>query len=289
MRNPSSEVAVPSLTVFSVKTLALFCVLLLPLLCTPSSARTIRVPVDYPTIQGAINASVNGDEVVVSPGTYPGNISISGKNIVLRSTDPRSTPVVAATILDANRSGSVITFAGSESPSCILSGFTITRGYAYRGGGIAGNGTHATIQYNTITNNEARVLEWFSRMARGGGIYDCDGLIWRNTITGNTATYGAQGGGLDSCDGTIQNNTISHNATVVGGGLSECQGLIQSNRILDNTSWDPGGGINQCNGVIQNNLICGNLARGNGGGIHHFPLCGFAVLHTRPFLKLSSG
>jgi hypothetical protein len=130
--------------VFSVKTLALFCVLLLPLLCTPSSARTIRVPADYPTIQGAINASLSGDEIIVSPGTYRENINFGGRNIVLRSTAPLSTSVVATTIINGASRGSVVTFSGSELSTCVLSGFTVTNGSSRFGGGVYGNGTHAT-------------------------------------------------------------------------------------------------------------------------------------------------
>ncbi len=49
-------------------------------------ADTITVPRDYPTIQEATEASVNGDEIEVSPGVYYENISVSGKDIVVRST-----------------------------------------------------------------------------------------------------------------------------------------------------------------------------------------------------------
>ena len=46
---------------------------------------TIRVPLDYPTIQSAINASANGDTVLVAPGTYAENINFSGKAITVTS------------------------------------------------------------------------------------------------------------------------------------------------------------------------------------------------------------
>ena len=35
-----------------------------------ASAATLRVPVHYPCIQAAIDAAVNGDEVLVVPGVY---------------------------------------------------------------------------------------------------------------------------------------------------------------------------------------------------------------------------
>ena len=41
---------------------------------TPAAADILHVPGDFPTIQLAINAAVDGDEVVVHPGTYIDNI-----------------------------------------------------------------------------------------------------------------------------------------------------------------------------------------------------------------------
>jgi len=48
-------------------------------------ADTLNVPVDQPTIQAGINAAVNGDTVLVAPGTYVENIDFVGKAITLRS------------------------------------------------------------------------------------------------------------------------------------------------------------------------------------------------------------
>ncbi len=106
-------------------------VLFLPLV---SFSAVIRVPGDYAKIRGAIDAATDYDEIIVSPDTYRENISFNGKNIILRSTEPTSATVVATTVIDGSTSGSVVTFAGTELTTCVLSGFTITNGHAQKGG-----------------------------------------------------------------------------------------------------------------------------------------------------------
>jgi len=235
----------------------------------PPPQRVIYIPNDYPTIQEAINDACEGDEIIVSPGTYYENINFWGKNVVLRSQDPTNPDVVATTIIDGSYNGSVVTFDGTEPQNCFLQGFIITNGHSPRGGGINGNGTLATIQYNNITTN---TVYGFYPDGSGGGLFNCSGTIQNNTITGNSATN--YGGGFFNCGGTIQNNTITGNsASDSGGGLYYCDGTIQNNIIAGNSA-NYGGGLYYCGGTIRNNTITGNSATNYGGGLYY---CGGTI------------
>lgn len=139
------------------------------------------------------------DTVEVAEGSYVENINFNGKNIVLTSTDPNSP---ANTIIDGSNSGTVVTFSGSETSACLLTGFKITNGYAYpQGGGISGNGTHAIIS-NCFVSGNIVVGNCSEGYSGGGGLYGCDGQIINCMITDNIAwddggcVSGGYGGGM---------------------------------------------------------------------------------------------
>jgi len=251
-----------NLTKFLAMSMSMLC-----MVCTVAAGKTIYVdddgPADFNSIQAAIDDANDVDEVIVSPGVYNENINFGGKNIVLRSTNPDSPKVVANTVIDGGFKGHTVTFAGTETPDCILSGFTITRGRNTYwcdglGGGIFGNGTFSTIEHNLIYNNKALPV-CGPADGLGGGIYNCDGLIQDNMIFGNVARgdeFLSAGGGLYGCDGTIRNNVIAGNsAWLRGGGLFKCNGEIINCTVCYNRN----GGIDMCSGPIRNCILWANV------------------------------
>jgi len=225
---------------------------------TPTPLVPIYVKADYPTISDALDAAVNGDEIIVEPGAYLENISFEGKNILLRSLNPTSPCIVARTIIDGDHKLPVVMFNGDETEECIISGFTIRNGYnIITGGGILGNHTHATVKNNFIIHNESHI-----------------------EIFGPSSAMGGEGGGVHQCHGIIENNIIAYNKSFGidapdvqtdgrGAGLYNCNGIIRNNLILENTVEEKGkgGGLASCDGILENNVIYGNIAPDSGGGL----------------------
>ena len=99
----------------------------------------IRVTQDFSTIQGAIDNAVDGDIVLVEPGSYVGNINFLDKNITLASLiySGFRPDEIESSILDGEGEGPVITINEGQDQSTILLGFEITNGSSEEyGGGI---------------------------------------------------------------------------------------------------------------------------------------------------------
>lgn len=275
-------------------------VILLPALTFPD---TINVPADYLSIQQAIDATVNGDTVLVAPGTYIENIDFIGKAITVKGSQG---PQV--TFIDGNHRGSVVIFNKGEKSDSVIEGFTIMNGTGTldingnnSGGGIYCYASSPTITYNTIKNNSATgggggiccygghctptisncniLSNKFSH--EGGGIYcaQSNALITGCSIMNNISEI--NGGGIRMEKGgspIIKGNVIDSNETEFrGGGISSSNGptpYIENNTITNNMAAD-GGGIFLYDGHIYNNIIMYNTAKygspstliGAGGGI----------------------
>lgn len=139
---------------------------------------TVRnVPIEYPTIQAALDACVSGDRVLVAPGVYSGvgniDLDFRGVDLVLTASGG---PTV--TTIHAGTPGQHAGFAlrGGESRAAMISGFTIVGGDAARGGGISCIGASPTIRNCMIRDCAA---------GEGGGIYleDSHALVQNVSVT----------------------------------------------------------------------------------------------------------
>ena len=220
----------------------------------PAEDGTVDHPFD--TIQEAIDDALpSGDWVIVYPGTYSENINFNCKNIVLTSTDPDDADVVGNTIIDGGGIARVVTFCGTETSGCVLSGFTITNGHIFtaHGGGIFGANCTATISRCVVENN---VASDGVAVRSGGGLKDCDGLINRCIIRNNMASYG---GGIATCDGRIENCLVYDNSAAnFGGGIHNSDGDIVNCTVVNNSAASDAGGITYCDGTVTNCIVWNN-------------------------------
>jgi hypothetical protein len=123
-----------------------------------SSATIINIPADYPTIQQGIDASANGDSVLVQPGIYIENINFNGHNIVLGSLFliTGDTSYISQTVIDGGSAGTVVTFESGEDAEAMITGFSIIHGDDYEGGGVkVKNYSQPNIANNNIFENTA--------------------------------------------------------------------------------------------------------------------------------------
>jgi hypothetical protein len=245
-------------------------------------ATTLRVgsgETDLTTLQAAVDAAVDDDVIILSPGTYtgPGNcdIDLRGKAITIQSTDPLDADIVAQTVIDC---------AGSEAEphrafyivDCNgvgLAGLTITHGLATAGGAIYCDRSTLELAHCRIVDNAALPGGTaYSDGGPGGGLY-CERstvTVLQSLIGGNAAGSGApatdgeagpggSGGGICSVKSQIHvvSSTISHNVAGNGGASEQADG----------GNGGDGGGI--CSDAVHatDSVFSFNVAGAGGSGL----------------------
>jgi hypothetical protein len=247
----------------------------------------LHVPVEYSTIQSALNAAVAGETVILQPGSYDESVNISGKDITVTSTDPHDPNIVAGTILDGAGYRSVVIFsAGAGSPT--LTGFTITNGanginaeaaspivtkciiQHNLGHGIRCVDSEPTIVDSTISDNGGAGVSLYSVGQDTAVVINCrllanglDGVSCNGAdldIT-NCLIAGNGGNGFWAYSSTllyITNCTIVENAEQ-GFSAEECRTMVANSIIRDN--WL--GQIHEAYGLLRISYC--NIEAGWGG------------------------
>lgn len=271
----------------------------------PSGGDGLSWETAYDSLHTALSAAKPGDQIWVAAGTYVGNFTLAlevemyggfaGTETELSQRDWTTNE----TILDGNRTGSVVTSPPGANETTRIDGFTITNGSgSYSDGSGYGGGLYLVnsspaIANNTITGNRVhgRCLP-VCKEGYGGGLYlyNSNPTIENNTISGNIA-YGAfddyyyslgYGGGLylDGSSPAIENNTITGNTADGDGGglyLYDSSGTIANNLITVNCASDDngmgggtGGGLylRESSPIISDNFIAGNSAWESAGGAY---------------------
>ena len=191
------------------------------------------VPDDYPTFLEAVEASSTGDAIALRPGTYPANVDLGGRDLVILGTTTAD-----EVILDGGRSGTVITATKGENVT--LAQLTIANGVAENGGGLhALNGT--VLLYDVaFRDNEAT--------EHGGAVFVDKGTLTveRSLFAGNR---GDDGGALRADDTPV---------------------VALHTTFVNNTAWNRGGAVFLDNGpthLFDNCVLQSNLSAHKAGAL----------------------
>jgi len=251
------------------------------------------------TIQAGIDASSDGDEVIVADGVYTGSgnkgLDFEGRLITLRSANGPATCVI-----DCEGAGRAVYLHSHENLGAVIQGFTITNGSAQLGGAIRLEAVSATINDCVFTNNAATIAGAVHHAGSGG--------MWSLILTGcsfagnradvgagavlslsgtNTTPWGifvavdcaftdnwaAEGGGalaIGHMESTYVNCFIAGNtAGALAGGIAEgSTSATLTNCVLSRNEAGLGGGamVGGQETVFLNSTVAGNLGGGIGGG-----------------------
>jgi len=199
-----------------------------------TSNQTINVPNDYSTIQEAIDASSDGDTIMVSPGTY---IESTTLQIINKQVSIISTSGPEETIISGNNSHRVLYIENPINSEIVFEGFTVSDG-------IPGSDNHA------------------SAIKVESGKVNCHNLIIENNGNGggNTVAYGS---GIDNTffrDCIIRNNSVENYAGLRSSTNIRC--ILYGNSGWNNTCVLLDGYSENC--VVYNNG--GGYGSGLAGG-----------------------
>lgn len=239
-----------------------FCVFVVLLSFNITQATIIHVPAEQTTIQAGINASANGDTVLVAPGTYYEHINFNGKTILVKSeVGPEST------VVEKVRDGvAIIAFRSWEDTASVLDGFCIQNA-------INADGVECMFSSPKIINN---IIKNNSKEGDGGGLFCVavnGAIIQGNRFIGNTASE--KGGGLYlNGEALVKKNLFKSNYAGDGGGaisvVNSSNTIVTENLIVQNETDDDWGGVVYQEGgsyvQFTNNTISGNVKTGDSKG-----------------------
>ena len=195
----------------------------------------------YTSVQTALNASSDGDVVVVGAGTYHEHFINPGGHAVTVIGQPADDFLSFTSVLSRLGGGPVMVFENNETSATIFRDVVIEGGNAVNGGGITLDGANPTFQHCLITHNHAA--------ANGGGMYNRGGgrPTLNNCLFENNVAGGIGGGIYNDGASPVMNHTVvSHNSAASGGGIASA------------TTTTRGDTEEASNPTLHNCIVCGN-------------------------------
>jgi hypothetical protein len=242
---------------------ALFTAVLLAPGARPCDAASRRVPLDFATIQGALDASNAGDSVLVEPGVY-------AERLVLRSgVTLRAVGAAGSATVDAQELGAcaVATFC---LPGTRLEGFRLVAGRGHDDGGALVGGALRVLG-GSLEVNDCAFENSFADFGGGAAVQSASvtftRCVWKNV----TAAFG---GGLFQAGGSVRlvDVVLEDVAAEEGGGAYVTMGgqlVVDGGRFTRSNAQRNGGGFHVESAVLalSNARVDGAVALQQGGGI----------------------
>lgn len=244
-------------------------------------------------IQDAVDAAVDGDEVLVTNGVYAaGGRAVYGamtnrvainKAVTVRSVNGPLVTLIEGRAVPGTTNGDGAIRCVYVGANAVLSGFTMTNGHTRMAGDYIyeQSGGGAWCEFSGVVSNctlSGNSASYYSGGAYYGTLDNCIlsansadsgggasfGALNKCVLNGNSAS--ATGGGAYL--GTLKNCTLSTNSAFVGGGAYYCT-LDNCTLSTNSASGTYAGGGGASGGTLNNCTLIGNSASGvyaGGGG-----------------------
>ncbi|MDA7578747.1 DUF1566 domain-containing protein, partial [Flavobacteriales bacterium] len=222
-----------------------------------------------PDIQSGIDASVNGDTIIVSSGTYTENINFNGKNIFLSSEFlfNNDTSYISSTIIDGGTVGPTVLFNDQEENAHLI-GFTITQGWC---GVMIENANSSNIGpflTNLYFTNNGNVYSGSS--IQGGCNHNISVVVdkcefFNNSLNQNVI-YLCNVNNSDATrfplikNSKFYNNNVTGGVVIFNGENSKMENCV----IRDNVAYT---GVHFYQGFLSHNLLNSTIVNNSGYGL----------------------
>ena len=189
---------------------------------------------DALTIQNGLNLAGPGDMVTVNAGTYVENITMVGGVVLISASGAEST------IIDGN--GDMCINCELCGPGTRISGFTLTNGGGYIGGGVrVYDQSDIEIDNNIFLNNHTS-FEGAGLSVQMFSIAD----VHDNDFIGNLSYKSSAITVIEDAQATIshnlfQNNTSTHYAGIIG--VNRSSVVVEGNLFVENRSGSYAGNV----------------------------------------------
>ncbi len=181
---------------------------------------------EHTSIQEAIDAAADGDEITICSGTYREPLDLGDKSVSLTGE--------YGVRINASRDAPALIIAGGQGPEVVISGLIIQDGNADRSGPTSGYGGGIYIAASSPTITDCTIED--STAIYGGGVALIDSTATLDGVTITGATAEEHGGGIYISGG---DPWVVH-SVVEGGYAGEAGGLYatMSTAMIHNTIFD---------------------------------------------------